>query len=268
MSAPPDTPLNLRLAASSSSAGPRPIPTQSLLKPWTFDYTPSRDGKDLNLLILFHGLGDSKGPFSKLGTSLNLPSTAVLVLNAPLPIPFLESPEHYSWYNTFDPLFNPLPTPDPSPIHLFGWGQGGTVALELAYSIGREGLSSSSSSSVSSTSSASGTGQSDVKRPRRRLGSAVSICAGLLSFPSSDLGLETPVLYFTRQAPKSAVQSKSVNGIKRAFKEVAVLQGDPKAGEAMPRGREEWEGIMRFWGQVLGREDRWKGDGEVFEVVR
>jgi hypothetical protein len=202
-------------------------------------------------------------------------------------IPFLESPEHYSWYNTFDPLFNPDPSPvlpplrgllstltspeigwDLTQIHLFGWGQGGTVALELAYSIGREGLSSSSSSSVSSTSSASGTGQSDVKRPRRRLGSAVSICAGLLSFPSSDLGLETPVLYFTRQAPKSAVQSKSVNGIKRAFKEVAVLQGDPKAGEAMPRGREEWEGIMRFWGQVLGREDRWKGDGEVFEVVR
>jgi hypothetical protein len=160
---------------------------------------------------------------------------------------------------------------DLTQIHLFGWGQGGTVALELAYSIGREGLASSSSSSaVFSSSSASGTGQSDsnVERRRRRLGSAISICAGLLSFPSSELGLETPVLYFTRQAPKSAVQSKSVNAIKRAFKEVTVLQGDPKAGEAMPRGREEWEGIMRFWGQVLGREDRWKGDGEVFEVVR
>jgi hypothetical protein len=36
----------------------------------------------------------------------------------------------------------------------------------------------------------------------------------------------------------------------------------------MPGGREEWEGIMRFWGEVLGREEMWRGGGVVFEVVR
>lgn len=88
--------------ASSS----KPTPTRSLLKPWEFEYRPSPDGKDLNLLIMFHGLGkfhfgsflviqskaertlkveigDTCGPFSKLGESLNLPSTAVLSLQAP-----------------------------------------------------------------------------------------------------------------------------------------------------------------------------------------
>lgn len=41
-------------AEASSS---KPQPTKSLLKPWEFDYSPSPDGKDLNLLIMFHGLG-------------------------------------------------------------------------------------------------------------------------------------------------------------------------------------------------------------------
>lgn len=85
--------------ASSSKS----TPTKSLLKPWEFQYRPSPDGKDLNLLVMFHGLGkstslslnfceaertlkisgDTCDPFMKLGTSLNLPSTAVLSLQAP-----------------------------------------------------------------------------------------------------------------------------------------------------------------------------------------
>lgn len=97
------TPLNLKPTASSSRVGPRPVPTASLLKPWEFDYSPSPDGKDLNLLIMFHGLGtsarrirledadltqslgDTKGPFFKLAKSFNLPGTAVLSLQAPTP---------------------------------------------------------------------------------------------------------------------------------------------------------------------------------------
>lgn len=41
-----------------------------------------------------------------------------------------------------------------------------------------------------------------------------------------------------------------------------------KGGEDMPRGRGEWEGIMRFWGNILSKDESWKGDGEVYEVVR
>jgi hypothetical protein len=50
--------LNLKPVKNGAS-GSRPQPTASILKPWEFDYAPSKDGKDLNLLIMFHGLGKS-----------------------------------------------------------------------------------------------------------------------------------------------------------------------------------------------------------------
>lgn len=50
--------LNLKPVKNEAS-GSRPQPTASILKPWEFDYAPSKDGKDLNLLIMFHGLGKS-----------------------------------------------------------------------------------------------------------------------------------------------------------------------------------------------------------------
>ncbi len=179
-------------------------------------------------------------------------------------LPWMSSPA-WSWYNTFTPLFEPLPHPDPTPslpalrklldaltspevgwetdqIHLFGWGQGGTIALELACDLGKT---------------------------KRRLGSVISVCAGLFSHPSTKMDLETPVLYFTRSDVRFWSGEKVVNSLKRAFKEVEVVRGDVGRGEDMPRGRGEWEGIMRFWARLLGRADKgWKGEGEVYEVVR
>lgn len=55
--------------------------------------------------------------------------------------------------------------------------------------------------------------------------------------------------------------------MKRGFKVVKVMSAKGGGGD-MPKGREEWEGLMKFWGEVLGRDEGWKGDGEVFEVVR
>jgi hypothetical protein len=54
--------LNLRPVQSSqtsSASSSKPIPAPSILKPWQFSYASSPDGKDLNLLIMFHGLGTS-----------------------------------------------------------------------------------------------------------------------------------------------------------------------------------------------------------------
>lgn len=110
---------------------------------------------------------------------------------------------------------------------------------------------------------------SDIGRSGRRLGGVVSICAGLLSHPSAKLDLETPLLYFTRADQRSSAGEKVFGMVKRTFKEVEVVRGDSKRGEDMPRGRGEWEGIMRFWGRLLMRPDEgWKGEGEVYEVVR
>ena len=109
----------------------------------------------------------------------------------------------------------------------------------------------------------------DIGRSGRRLGGVVSICAGLLSHPSATLDLETPVLYFTRADRRSSAGEKNLSLVKRTFKDVEVVRGDSKRGEDMPQGREEWEGIMRFWGRLLRRQDEgWKGEGEVYEVVR
>jgi pimeloyl-ACP methyl ester carboxylesterase len=174
----------------------------------------------------------------------------------------------YSWYNTFDRMFNPIPKPDPSKhlptlrhllealtssevgwklsdIHLFGWGQGGTMALELASHLSSKPLNAD----------------------QRRFGSVISICAPILSLPGTLS--QTPALTFTRISPSSAAHQRLANDLKKAFKDVEVVNGEKgKGGEDMPRGRNEWEGIMRFWGNVLAKDEGWKGEGEVYEVVR
>ena len=149
----------------------------------------------------------------------------------------------FTWYNTFDPMFNTLPSPSPTKyipqlrnliqiliskdvgwslhsIHLFGWGQGGTMALELALSVGQGQGHGQGQESGQSNPSQMGMGSfinidgEEVKR----FGSVTSVCAGLLSHPTSELRLATPVLYFTRQNPQSAVAKKARSILERAFK--------------------------------------------------
>jgi predicted esterase len=176
----------------------------------------------------------------------------------------------YSWYNTFDRMFNPIPNPDPakhvstlrellenltSPeiigwdlnrIHLFGWGQGGSMALHLASDIARRPLGEA-----------------------KRLGSVISICGTLLSTSTSLTQSHTPSFLFTRTLPQAAVYRRQVSELKEAFKDVEVINGEKgRGGEDMPRGRTEWEGIMRFWGNILAKDEGWKGEGEVYEVVQ
>ena len=107
----------------------------------------------------------------------------------------------------------------------------------------------------------------------QRLGSVVSICGPVLpatlNSTSTSSKSQSPTLVFTRLAPQSAAHTRLANDLKTRFKEVEVINGEKgKGGEDMPRGRGEWEGIIRFWGNILSKDEGWKGDGEVFEVVR
>jgi len=107
----------------------------------------------------------------------------------------------------------------------------------------------------------------------QRLGSVVSICGPVLpatlNSTSTSSKSQSPTLVFTRLAPQSAAHTRFANDLKTRFKEVEVINGEKgKGGEDMPRGRGEWEGIIRFWGNILSKDEGWKGDGEVFEVVR
>nr|KAJ3418421.1 hypothetical protein HK105_008339 [Polyrhizophydium stewartii] len=63
-------------------------------------YTPSADGVSGNLLVLFHGLGDTAANFAKFGVRMQLPQTAVCALTGPSPIPFFD--EGTGWFPHFD----------------------------------------------------------------------------------------------------------------------------------------------------------------------
>lgn len=64
----------------------------------TFQYSSSSDGCDSNILILFHGMGDKSAPMFKFAQNMKLPQTAILSLQAPIPIMDFG----YVWYDSFD----------------------------------------------------------------------------------------------------------------------------------------------------------------------
>jgi pimeloyl-ACP methyl ester carboxylesterase len=151
-------------------------------------------------------------------------------------------------------------------IHLFGWGMGGTMALELARWIGVKGLGGGTESEDKTT-----------KGPRR-LGSAISVCGPLLSTPavsSGTLDIPTPVFYFHRPRisgsnPPSAL-TKTFTTVRYATgrREAKRVNEETGEDEGMLTGQDEWRQVMKFWSEVLGRGDEgWKGSGEVYEVVR
>ncbi|KZT22268.1 hypothetical protein NEOLEDRAFT_1138164 [Neolentinus lepideus HHB14362 ss-1] len=264
-------PIDLHIQESSptsqvqQSPKTKPPPSKSSVKV-QFCYAHSDDGTDENLLIFMHGLGDTLTPFSNLAKSLKLPQTATLVLQAPQQIPLLDTPA-YQWYPSFDMLTGDL-LPNPNPtlalalldkvldvlvrechwqperIHFLGFGQGGSVAVEEALRWWKE--------------------------KKTAFASVVSISGPLLSFPSSTpTKCPTPILYCHRPQPFSS-QSKDVGNLNKAFSLVKELQHAPvggDGGEAMPRNREEWESIMRFWSERLSRRQFGDGETGVYEVL-
>ena len=123
-------------------------------------YGKSSDGKNNNLLLLLHGLGDQPKCYHQLATRMTLPQTCFLSLAGPLHIPLLEDEGGRSWFEAFDDDYNLI---EPKrgeerrlrsldrttalvseliekivdqcgflykEVHLFGFSQGGTCALE------------------------------------------------------------------------------------------------------------------------------------------
>ncbi|KAG0052494.1 hypothetical protein BGZ83_002524 [Gryganskiella cystojenkinii] len=155
-------PLHLtpaELGDSSPYLKPTPLESATTLK---FKFEHSHDGIDTNLLIFFHGLGDKIEPnFTQLAKSLNLPQTATLCIQAPSAVPFLEE-AGYQWFPSFNVMTGDLLGPEhkermiyvknivrpalikllkhcmdhckftAKQIMLFGFSQGGQIALDLA----------------------------------------------------------------------------------------------------------------------------------------
>lgn len=136
-------------------------------------------------------------------------------------------------------------------IHLFGFGQGGTLACEAGIALFRRSTTNSLA-----------------------LGTIVSVHGPLLSLPSSSTSKVASVVKYVSRGSSS--KSSDVSALERAYTrvEAAALPGRP--GEVgMPRDRKEWEPIMRFWSERMRTRNAWelrKGKGkdsveEIYEIT-
>jgi hypothetical protein len=170
-------------------------------------------------------------------------------------VPFLDE-QAYEWYPSFDNLGELITNPNPtlafdlltkvlrhlitdchwpsSNVHLFGFVQGGSVAVEFGIQYWRSQRSTHNSQKFA-------------------LGSIVTISGPLLSFPTlSDL-CPTPVLVFYRHSSKEgSFPSDAMTNFRRAYERVIEVKMGG-VGEGMPRSKDEWEPIMRFWSEWLKR---------------
>jgi pimeloyl-ACP methyl ester carboxylesterase len=177
-------------------------------------------------------------------------------------VPYLYE-EAYQWYESFDSLGELLARPNPTHIldllenllrhltlechwrangiHLFGFGQGGSVAVELGLRWWK----------------AQGT-----QNPEARLGSIVSVAGPLLSYPTPLTPCPTPVLVFYR--PRSATTKLSagdLTALKKGYEGVQEVQSSN--GDGMPRSKEDWEPVMRFWSAILSR----RNSSGLYEII-
>ncbi|KAF8525951.1 Alpha/Beta hydrolase protein [Hysterangium stoloniferum] len=256
-----NTELTVRPVLEDPTPRVKQAPTP--LKSLKHIYLPSDDGTDENLLILLHGLGDTNVSFSKLGRQLHLPQTATLAVRAPEKVPYLDE-EAYQWCESFDNFGELLARPNPSSvlefleklldhlvqdcqwapnkIHLFGFGQGGSIAVELGLRWWKNRCAESQD---------------------MRLGSIVSIGGPLMSYPTLTSLCTTPVLVFHRSGSESTkLSSGDLTAFKRGYVSIQEVKG--KDGEGIPRSKTEWEPIMKFWSSCLSK----RGILGLYEVTR
>lgn len=221
-----------------------------------FVYVPSNDNVDNNLVIYLHGLGDNLTSFVSLSEKLNLPQTASLILQGPIPVPFFDQAR--MWYESFDMLGNLIHNPDPrvslnllsdlifvlinkygwssNNIHLFGFAQGGSVAVEFA------------------------------RLFKQRLGSVITVLGPPLSYSNGSSLSQTPLCVFTR--PRGNILD--VSNFKKAFENVVITEGQ-NPGDEMPKGPNEWNGILKFLSDLLIRDtpinNDNSNDGEFYRVI-
>lgn len=94
---------------------------------------------------------------------------------------------------------------------------------------------------------------------QQSIGSVVSIHGPLLSLPTSgSIKVPCPVVYFSRLYTSSKHPAE-LAALQRAFTRVEAIKLPGKQGEmSMPKNREEWQGIMKFWSEVLKRKNAWE----------
>lgn len=234
---------------------------------------PSPRESTTAILLLFHGLGDSEAPFAGFARSLNLPGVLAIAVRgtAPVPAALLGEPVgagtsagHFHWGDdlALDPATGDLDA-DPGfgtavrkitdllvaetlvgkcgwearDILLFGFGQGGSLALGLASQL-RTGPAV-----VDVTDGAAGAAE-----PGRTLKGVVSIggplAASTVPTISSRGKSSTPVLLC------QLFEDDEIDDVKAEFRDVRVVRWRRRE-VAMPRDREEALPLIQFFAERL-----------------
>jgi len=89
--------------------------------------------------------------------------------------------------------------------------------------------------------------------PLVSLGSIITISGPLLSYPTISTLCPTPILVAHRSPPSDmALPPGAFTAFNKAFSSVTESKMESK-GMGMPASKQEWDPIMRFWSQHLGR---------------
>ncbi|KAL8856841.1 MAG: hypothetical protein Q9178_006558 [Gyalolechia marmorata] len=209
---------------------------------------PPLGQSSVNVLLLLHGLGDTKDSFTNLAKQMSLPETTCIIIQAPTPLPFDLGGFHWGDditfnqsqgtmdYDTgFDKASRILKEDIVENILIrkcgykhrnilfFGYGQGGIAAIAAALAVKTE------------------------------LGGLVSIGGPLSSssFDKLDSGVKnrTPLIVLGGSSSTLITQS-ALSDLKKAFQTVEYTKW-PRSGDGMPRNRDEMLPIMKFFARRL-----------------
>ncbi|KAL8722989.1 MAG: hypothetical protein Q9225_000605 [Loekoesia sp. 1 TL-2023] len=209
---------------------------------------PPSNQSPVNVLLLVHGLGDSRESFTLLARQLSLPETTCISLQAPFPLPFDLGGFHWGDDITFDQSSGKMDYDTgfarssrvieediiqrvllqqcgyrPRNILFFGFGQGGMAALAAALAF-KTGLGGIVSVGGPLPSSINEVGDTEVKN-------------------------KTPVIVLGGSS-QSLITQPVLGNLKQAFQVVEYVKW-PRAGDGMPRNRDEMLPIMKFFARRL-----------------
>lgn len=224
-------------------------------------------GLERNLLIVLHGFGGRKEPFVDFAQKMRLPLTASLVFNAPeaLPEELLDDPPGFSWFSMWDENTGDFIQPSRkerrrlksmeesmdllwkaigiltvdfgwrlNEIFLFGYGQGGSVALDMLLKPPPPSAGGAS------------------------LGGAVAVAGELLPErrhdPPRSEGQEAPALLINGgqdRLTSPAAAEASAQHLRKALRGPVRLEVFPDRGAEMLHGEAESRCFMEFLSEHL-----------------
>lgn len=226
------------------------------------------------ILILFHGLGHVHGPFAALGRQLSLPGVLSIAVRGPAVVPAAllgDVPgEHYHWGDDLT-LSSSTGDLDPDPgftaaeskvldgvvrrglvercgwrfddVLLFGFGQGGSLALGLAARL-------SAPQRVVDVTDGGGEGERGGNKAFKGVVSiGGSLPSSMVSTISNRGKSKTPVL-LCHGSQSEALDEDAIEAVRKEFESVKDVSW-AKADDSMPKSREEMLPIMRFFAERL-----------------